>query len=63
LTPFLLKHSFFGKDNTVEMMLRSMDVNCSEKEKQLIQEAFTCPVCNTHDVVCAQSASFYACPK
>lgn len=45
LTPFLLKHSFFGKDNTVDMMLKSMEINCNDKEKLLIQRAFTCPIC------------------
>lgn len=30
LTPFLLKHSFFGADNTVDVLLNNMNVECDQ---------------------------------
>lgn len=48
LTPFLMRHSFFGKDTTVDVVLKQMELECSVEEKLLLQEAFSCPICNAY---------------
>eukprot|EP00960_Hanusia_phi_P064898 765951-Hanusia_phi.AAC.4 len=51
ITRFLAKHSFAGPEQ-LGGLLKSLDLDCDEEEKELLQFAFMCPVCDTPFAPC-----------
>mmetsp|Transcript_23394 Transcript_23394/g.76019 ORF Transcript_23394/g.76019 Transcript_23394/m.76019 type:complete len:1170 (-) Transcript_23394:1860-5369(-) len=51
ITRFLAKHSFAGPEQ-LGGLLKALDLDCDEEEKELLQFAFMCPVCDTPFAPC-----------